>query len=142
MEQGKAVDGLSLNELKPPSPDISSPLVVPPGPLTFSAPASDMSVVEELKLLKAQVSDVARVCNAVARGDLEQRITVPVWGTVMTQVKDVVNTMVCAEVSACFDFKERARRSTDWDSLQVKWPVCHRKSGQEGASAERFITHS
>ena len=33
---------------------------------------SDMSVVEVLRLLKAQVSDLARVCNAVARGDLCQ----------------------------------------------------------------------
>ncbi|KAG2132023.1 uncharacterized protein EDB93DRAFT_1060117, partial [Suillus bovinus] len=28
--------------------------------------------------LKAQVQDVARVCNAMARGDLSQKITVPV----------------------------------------------------------------
>ncbi|ETW76839.1 hypothetical protein HETIRDRAFT_389878 [Heterobasidion irregulare TC 32-1] len=53
-----------------------------------------MSAVEELKLLKAQVQDVARVCNAVARGDLSQKITVPVQGVVMVQLKDVINTMV------------------------------------------------
>ncbi|RPD58040.1 hypothetical protein L227DRAFT_469196, partial [Lentinus tigrinus ALCF2SS1-6] len=41
-----------------------------------------------------QVQDVARVCNAVARGDLSQKITVPVQGMVMIQLKDVINAMV------------------------------------------------
>ncbi|KAF8332381.1 histidine kinase [Cantharellus anzutake] len=53
-----------------------------------------MSAVEELKLLKAQVQDVARVCRAVAAGDLSKKITVPVQGVVMVQLKDVINTMV------------------------------------------------
>jgi hypothetical protein len=53
-----------------------------------------MSANEELQLLKAQVHDVARVCNAVARGDLSQKITVTVQGVVMVQLKDVINTMV------------------------------------------------
>ncbi|CAL1702932.1 unnamed protein product [Somion occarium] len=73
---------------------MSSPLVVPPGPLTAAAYESGMSAVEELKLLKAQVQDVARVCNAVARGDLSQKITVPVQGVVMVQLKEVINAMV------------------------------------------------
>ncbi|KAF8884649.1 hypothetical protein BD779DRAFT_1612091 [Infundibulicybe gibba] len=64
------------------------------GPLAAAAFESGMSAVEELKLLKAQVQDVARVCNAVARGDLSQKITVPVQGVVMVQLKDVINTMV------------------------------------------------
>jgi len=34
------------------------------------------------------------VCNAVARGDLSQKITVPVQGVVMVQLKDVINGMV------------------------------------------------
>ncbi|KAG1868348.1 hypothetical protein DFJ58DRAFT_742708 [Suillus subalutaceus] len=71
-----------------------SPLVVPPSPLAAATFESGMSAVEELRLLKAQVSDVARVCNAVARGDLSQKITVPVQGVVMVQLKDVINTMV------------------------------------------------
>ena len=71
-----------------------SPQVVPPGPLTTAAFESGMSAVEELRLLKAQVQDVARVCNAVARGDLSQKITVPVQGVVMVQLKDVINGMV------------------------------------------------
>lgn len=74
-----------------------SPLVVPPGPLAAAAFESGMSAVEELRLLKAQVQDVARVCNAVARGDLSQKITVPVQGVVMVQLKDVINTMVFPE---------------------------------------------
>ncbi|KAI0048454.1 hypothetical protein FA95DRAFT_1490738 [Auriscalpium vulgare] len=71
-----------------------SPLVVPPGPLAAAAFESGMSAVEELKLLKAQVQDVSRVCNAVATGDLSQKITVPVQGVVMVQLKDVINKMV------------------------------------------------
>lgn len=55
---------------------------------------SGMSAVEELKLLKAQVQDVARVCRAVASGDLSQKVTVAVQGVVMVQLKDVINTMV------------------------------------------------
>ena len=74
-----------------------SPLVVPPGPLAAAAFESGMSAVEELRLLKAQVQDVARVCNAVARGDLSQKITVPVQGVVMVQLKDVINTMVVSD---------------------------------------------
>jgi methyl-accepting chemotaxis protein len=73
----------------------SSPMIVNSmGPLAHAAFESGMSAVEELKLLKAQVQDVARVCNAVARGDLSQKITVPVQGVVMVQLKDVINTMV------------------------------------------------
>ena len=84
------------------SPD-SSPLVIPMGPLAAAAFESGMSAVEELKLLKAQVSDIARVCNAVARGDLSQKITVPVQGVVMVQLKDVINTMVFSSFFL-FDF--------------------------------------
>ena len=72
-----------------------SPLVVSPsGPLATAAFESGLSAVEELKLLKTQVQDVSRVCQAVARGDLSQKITVPVQGVVMVQLKDVINTMV------------------------------------------------
>ncbi|KAG9008316.1 hypothetical protein FRB90_008998 [Tulasnella sp. 427] len=49
---------------------------------------------KELQLLKAQAQDVARVCKAVVNGDLTQKITVPVQGTVMVQLKEVINTMV------------------------------------------------
>jgi osomolarity two-component system, sensor histidine kinase NIK1 len=68
-----------------------SPLVVPPGPLAAAAFESGLSAVEELKLLKAQVQDVARVCKA---GDLSQRITIPVQGVVMAQLKEAINAMV------------------------------------------------
>lgn len=85
---------IPLNTSPSASNDASSPLVVPMGPLAAAAFESGMSAVEELKLLKAQVQDVARVCNAVARGDLSQKITVPVQGVVMVQLKDVINTMV------------------------------------------------
>lgn len=81
------------------APQLSSPLVVPIGPLAAAAFESGMSAVEELKLLKAQVQDVARVCNAVARGDLSQKITVPVQGVVMVQLKEVINAMVSGCIS-------------------------------------------
>ncbi|KAF9031770.1 hypothetical protein BJ165DRAFT_1358177 [Panaeolus papilionaceus] len=64
------------------------------GPLAVAAFESGMSAAEELRLLKAQLTDVPRVCNAVARGDLSQKITVPVQGVFMVQLKDVINTMV------------------------------------------------
>jgi osomolarity two-component system, sensor histidine kinase NIK1 len=75
-------------------PPVSSPMIIPPGPLAAAAFESGMSAVEELRLLKAQVQDVAKVCNAVARGDLSQKITVPVQGVVMVQLKEVINGMV------------------------------------------------
>ncbi|KAH9971282.1 hypothetical protein BJV74DRAFT_783695 [Russula compacta] len=95
---GKAAsDSISVSKIASAfraSSSSSSPLVVPPGPLATAAYESGMSAVEELHLLKAQVQDVARVCNAVARGDLSQKITVPVQGVVMVQLKDVINGMV------------------------------------------------
>ncbi|KAF9254420.1 hypothetical protein L218DRAFT_886343 [Marasmius fiardii PR-910] len=73
----------------------SSPQVVPSGgALETAAIESGLSAVEELKLLKAQVQDVARVCKAVAAGDLSQKITVPVQGIVMVSLKEVINQMV------------------------------------------------
>jgi hypothetical protein len=76
---------------------IGSPLVVDSsGPLAVAAYESGMNAVDELRLLKAQVQDVARVCKAVAAGDLSQKITVNVEGVVMIQLKDVINTMVSA----------------------------------------------
>jgi hypothetical protein len=76
------------------SPSSGAPLVVPPGPLSNTAFETDKSAVDELRLVKAQVSDVVRVCNAVAHGDLSHKITVPVQGAFMVQVKDVINGMV------------------------------------------------
>ena len=76
------------------SPSSGSPTIVPPGPLVDVACESGMDAVEELRLLKAQISDAARVCNAVAHGDLSQKITVPVQGVVMVQINDVINGMV------------------------------------------------
>ncbi|KAJ7074815.1 hypothetical protein C8F01DRAFT_1243023 [Mycena amicta] len=55
---------------------------------------SGMDALEELKYLKDQVRDVARVCKAVAMGDLKQKITVPVQGELMVQLKQVINSMV------------------------------------------------
>ena len=53
-----------------------------------------MSAVEELRLLKAQLQDIARICTAVAHGDFSQKRIVPVQGVVMVQLKDIINGMV------------------------------------------------
>ncbi|KAF8884647.1 hypothetical protein BD779DRAFT_768088 [Infundibulicybe gibba] len=58
------------------------PFVVPMDSLAAAAFENDMSTLEELRLLKSQLGDVARVCNAVARGILANDY-VPVQGVVM-----------------------------------------------------------
>ncbi|KAJ7833181.1 hypothetical protein B0H13DRAFT_2111321 [Mycena leptocephala] len=70
-----------------------SPGVVPAGGAN-TATQRDMDAREELRLLNDQVSDVSRVCKAIAAGDLTQKITVPVHGDLMVQLKTVINTMV------------------------------------------------
>ena len=60
----------------------------------MAAKEGDLSSMKELKLLKTQVQDVSSVCQAVARGDLSQKVTLPVEGNVMIQLKEVINTMV------------------------------------------------
>ncbi|THU78491.1 hypothetical protein K435DRAFT_887425, partial [Dendrothele bispora CBS 962.96] len=52
--------------------------------LAMAAQESGLNTVEELRLLKQQAKEVARVCKAVADGDLTQKITAPVQGMVMT----------------------------------------------------------
>jgi len=116
------------------SPPGSSPLVIPMGPLAAAAFESGMSAVEELRLLKAQVQDVARVCNAVARGDLSQKITVPVQGVVMVQLKDVINTMVRMHHLVFLHASNVPSRSTNSVNLQKKSLVYHKKSALKGKS--------
>ncbi|KAJ7021833.1 hypothetical protein C8F04DRAFT_1273243 [Mycena alexandri] len=53
--------------------------------IASAATQGGMNALEELRLLK--VRDVSRVCNAVATGDLTQKITVPVQGDLMVQLK-------------------------------------------------------
>ena len=65
-----------------------------PSPLRTAAKEGGLSAMMELKLLKTQVQDVSRVCQAVAHGNLSQKITLPVKGNVMIQLKEVINTMV------------------------------------------------
>jgi hypothetical protein len=68
--------------------------ITPMNHLTISraVPSSEdnhapMSAETELDLLKAQVQDIARVCKAVALGDLTQKIIVPVKGQEMIELK-------------------------------------------------------
>ncbi|KAI0804626.1 hypothetical protein BC629DRAFT_1590870 [Irpex lacteus] len=73
----------------------AGPSLITP-PVLLAAPSSHpiTDTVKDVRLLKTQVCDIARVCNAVSHGDLSQTVTGPVRGPVMTQLKDVVNTMV------------------------------------------------
>ncbi|KZO97432.1 hypothetical protein CALVIDRAFT_459250, partial [Calocera viscosa TUFC12733] len=64
------------------------------GPLSAAAFESGMDAVDELKLLKAQVQEIARVCKGVAEGDLVTMIAIDVQGPVMSELKDSVNEMV------------------------------------------------
>ncbi|KAI5891245.1 two-component histidine kinase Le.nik1-like protein [Schizophyllum commune H4-8] len=68
------------------------PPMAPLGP-NYAAHAS-LPRAQELSLLETQVMEVARVCKAVASGDLTQRIDIPVQGATMVQLKDIINTMV------------------------------------------------
>ena len=131
---GKAISDplLRYNAVEADSnPMASSPQVVPMGPLTTGA--GGMSAVDELSLLKDQVQDVARVCNAVARGDLSQKITVPVQGVVMVQLKDVINKMVCLPFSLLTsDGGSIFYRLISLVSLRRRLPVYHKKLALKG----------
>ena len=53
---------------------------------------------QELSLLKAQLEDVVRVCDAIIRGDFSRRLSFPAQVPVMAQLKDVINNMVSLPV--------------------------------------------
>ena len=61
------------------------------------------------------------MCNAVARGDLSQKITVPIQGVVMVQLKDVTNTMVSAifRLDPLLAISELSKMPFRWSLLQV-----------------------
>jgi methyl-accepting chemotaxis protein len=79
-------------------PDSKLPEPVPPvASLKTSPLARDQGVEEsvgELARLQIQVQDVARVCRAVACGDLTQEITADIEGGVMGELKGSINTIV------------------------------------------------
>lgn len=106
--------------LTPEQPDAGPESVI--RAIERNAEETGLSAEEELRLLKAQVQDIARVCKvseprrlnetlllyltlvhlpgpplhyqAVAFGDLSQHILVPVQGPVMVELKDIINQMV------------------------------------------------
>ena len=92
----------SLSSVPPPPPfNVSTspktsgiPLVVLPGLQSNIAFETTKSAADELRLVKVLVSDAIRVCDAVSRGDLSQKITATVQGAFMVQVKGVINGMV------------------------------------------------
>ncbi|KAM6499789.1 hypothetical protein JOM56_005297 [Amanita muscaria] len=55
---------------------------------------SGLPVEEENVWLRALVVDAARVCDAVSKGDLNQKITAPSQGSAMTNLKEIINEMV------------------------------------------------
>src|SRR6267154_6893973 len=83
------------------------------------------------KLLKAQVQDVSRVCNAVARNDLSQKITVHVQGVVIILLKDVIDTTVCPFAYALPPLID-IHRFTNSLSLRKRLLVSYKKSAQKG----------
>ncbi|TYJ56384.1 hypothetical protein B9479_002932 [Cryptococcus floricola] len=89
--------------LSTPPPPLPEQMFFPPNVLAAyvnatsdNEPSDDsgLSAEKELALLKAQVQDIARVCKAVATGDLTQKIIVPVKGQAMTELKNIINAMV------------------------------------------------
>ncbi|KAI0039127.1 hypothetical protein FA95DRAFT_1577799 [Auriscalpium vulgare] len=94
----RAIDALARRARPAAAPttipdDWPGALCAPPPLGALLQQPSRSTAEEELRMLKAQVSDVARVCSAIAVGDLQQRITVHVEGALMIQLKDVVNMM-------------------------------------------------
>ncbi|PKI84485.1 histidine kinase [Malassezia vespertilionis] len=87
----QSFSGFSSNQ---PSPYPQTSEVDPMEMLERFNEQSGLSAEEELHLLKAQVQDIARVCKAVALGDLTQHIMVPVQGPVMVELKEIINQMV------------------------------------------------
>lgn len=102
--------------------------ITPMNHLTISrtAPADDvdspMSAETELELLKAQVQDIARVCKAVALGDLTQKIIVPVKGQEMIELKG--ESPPRARVWFCGKWDEGA---DDEQRLSIIWWISCRR---------------
>lgn len=67
---------------------------IPPGPAIPAISDSGLSVEEENIWLRALVVDAARVCGAVSKGDLNQKITAPAKGSAMINLKEIINVMV------------------------------------------------
>lgn len=63
----------------------------PPIPATSDG---DFSIEDENACFRALVTDAARVCSAVSKGDLNQKIIVPGKGSEMANFKESVNAMV------------------------------------------------
>lgn len=68
--------------------------LLPPGPAIPAISDSGLSIEEENVWLRALVVDAARVCGAVSKGDLNQKITAPAKGSAMTNLKEIINVMV------------------------------------------------
>ncbi len=84
----------ALPEAQPEDADLhEEEYQVPIGPLAWKAQYS-LDPVEELRWLKMQVSDIARVCSAVSRGDFTHKIHAREESVVMVQLRDVINGMV------------------------------------------------
>ena len=69
-----------------------APVTLPPAiPATSDG---DLSTEDENACFRALVTDAARVCSAVSKGDLNQKIIVPTKGSEMENLKENINDMV------------------------------------------------
>lgn len=83
-----------------------------------SLPNGELSVEEELQMIKAIVQDAVRVCNAILRGDFTQRMTVQVLGIVPFQIKERINILVC-RLSAEFSMSGTGLTLRPWQTNQI-----------------------
>ena len=110
----------AINGSSPNGP-VSQTLVTKSSSTTPSSDAgrdSPLSPEKELELLRAQVRDIARVCRAVAMGNLENKITVPVEGPIMSELKEVINGMVDQLKSFAGEVE---RVATEGESARSYW---------------------
>ncbi|KAI0084582.1 hypothetical protein BDY19DRAFT_971110 [Irpex rosettiformis] len=82
--------GGNIDNAVPASTFYFTPTVPPDPPDESMIP----SAVEELRYLMTGVQHAAKVCNAISRGDLSHRITVPCRGVVAVQLREIINYMV------------------------------------------------
>ncbi|KAI0048482.1 hypothetical protein FA95DRAFT_1605229 [Auriscalpium vulgare] len=85
----RAIDAIARRT--PPS-GTTAPTTAPED-LQHAAPPPPSQAEEQLALMKAQVRDVALVCNEISCGNLSQRTTAPAQFLEMVELKYVVNRM-------------------------------------------------
>ena len=95
LREKKNMVPLGKDSAQPSDATTTFPSSIATSVLEISSANGISHVQEEHTLLQTHVQDVVRICAAVERGDLSQRITRPVRGPLATQLKDSINKMVC-----------------------------------------------